>query len=332
MWVTANSKNSGGRMLCVLAAILAARCGSSPSPTTPSERSRVATPMTVPTVTTVTVGVAGNAAPTIAPAATLQLWAVATYTDATSSDVTNTAQWKSSNPAIATISRDGIVSATTEGAVDITAAVAAIAGSLRIDIRRSGCESATLSPAVFVYNAFGSSATVTVTTPRSDCRWTAKSDVNWMHFTNDRTTFDPGRSGSGEFSYTVMPNNLPNPRSGHIVVSFNEAAQLVHSVSQEPPVSCSYVATPDRSNFAAAGGTGSFQLVTTPSNCRWTATAFYSFYGIRLTSSATGTGSQRVTFAVDANPSGFDRDGYIEIKGLSGANPSAIHNIHIRAQ
>jgi len=288
--------------------------------------------MNVPSVTTVTVGVAGNAAPTIAPAATLQLWAVATYADGTSSDVTSTAQWKSSNPAIATISRDGIVSATTEGAVDITAAIAAVAGSLHLEIRHSGCESATLSPAVFVYNAFGSSATVTVTTPRSDCRWTAQSDVNWMHFTNDRTTYDPGRSGNGQFSYTVMPNNSPNQRSGRIVVSFGEAAQLVHSVSQEPPVSCSYVATPDRSNFAASGGSGSFQLVTTPSNCSWTAKAYYSFYGIRLTSSATGTGSQRVTFAVDAIPTPYDRDGYVEIAGLSGANPSAIHNIHIRAQ
>ena len=288
--------------------------------------------MNVPSVTTVTVGVAGNAAPTIAPAATLQLWAVATYADGTSSDVTSTAQWKSSNPAIATISRDGIVSATTEGAVDITAAIAAVAGSLHLEIRHSGCESATLSPAVFVYNAFGSSATVTVTTPRSDCRWTAQSDVNWMHFTNDRTTYDPGRSGNGQFSYTVMPNNSPNQRSGRIVVSFGEAAQLVHSVSQEPPVSCSYVATPDRSNFAASGGSGSFQLVTTPSNCSWTAKAYYSFYGIRLTSSATGTGSQRVTFAVDAIPTPYDRDGYVEIAGLSGANPSAIHNIHVRAQ
>src|SRR5437868_5467661 len=138
MWLTASSRNSGGRIVCLLAAILATRCGSSPSPTAPSERTKVAAPMNVPTVTTVTVGVAGNAAPTIAPAATLQLWAVATYADGTSSDVTSTAQWKSSNPAIATISRDGIVSATTEGAVDITAAIAAVAGSLHLEITHSG--------------------------------------------------------------------------------------------------------------------------------------------------------------------------------------------------
>jgi Bacterial Ig-like domain (group 2)/Putative binding domain, N-terminal len=320
MWLTATWKAPSGRMLCALAAILAARCGSAPSPTNPSSRI---------TVTTVTVGIAGNATPTIAPETKLQLWAVAAYSDGTSSDVTNTAQWKSSNPAIATISRDGLASATTEGAVDITATVESVAGSLHIVIRRAGCEAASLSPAVLIYNAFGSSANVTITTPQSDCRWTAKSDVNWVKFNNDLTIYDPGRSGSGTFSYTVMPNNFPTARSGHIIVAFGDAIELVHSVSQEPPVSCSYVATPAKGNFSPAGGIGSFQLVATPAECRWTATAYYSFYGIRLTSSASGAGTQRVTYTVEPNPTSYARDGYIEIAGLSGANPPAIHSIRI---
>ena len=335
MWLNVTAGTRGARMVCVLSAVLAAQCGSGSSPTAPSERGR-ATPTvsspTAPTATAVTVGVTGNASPTIAPAATLQLWAVATFSDGTSGDVTNTAQWKSSNPAIATISRDGLVTATTEGGVEIVAVVAAASGSMHIDIRRAGCESAALSPASLIYNAFGSSAELTVTTPSSDCRWTAKSDASWLHFNNGRTTFDPGRSGSGSVGYTVLPNNFPGPRTGHITVSIGDVTQLVHSVSQEPPVSCSYVATPGDARFSAAGGTGSFQVVVTPASCQWTATAYYPFLGIHLTSSPTGTGSRRVTYTVDRDLNGFAREGFIEIAGLSGANPSAIHNIHVAAQ
>ena len=80
--------------------VLAAGCSGSQAPTAASRAAD-------PTVATVTVGVAGSAAPSLAPGAHLQLWAIANYADQSSADVTNTATWQSSTPSIATVSRDG---------------------------------------------------------------------------------------------------------------------------------------------------------------------------------------------------------------------------------
>jgi len=59
------------------------------------------------------------------------LWAVAHYIDQSTADVTKPSVWQSSNPGLATISRDGILSAASEGAVDVVAPVSGVSGSLR---------------------------------------------------------------------------------------------------------------------------------------------------------------------------------------------------------
>ena len=218
-------------LIVLPAALLAAHCGGtqSQSLTNPSKHSAVVA---------LRVGVAGNAAPTIAPGGRLQLWAAATYADGASGDVTNAALWQSSNPAVATVSREGLLSAAAEGTVDVKATIDRISGSLRAEIRRGGCESATLSADALVFNAFGSYSSVKVATPLSDCRWTARSDADWLRMSGrDRTVYDPGTSGSGSFAYTVLANNFPVSRSGRITVSFANGGELIHSVAQEPPVS-----------------------------------------------------------------------------------------------
>ena len=306
-------------ILVALLASLAAEC--SKSPTAPTAQSGV---------TTVTVGVTGNAAPVLAPQDKLQLWALATRADGKTEDVTNTAIWQSSNPAVATVSREGVLSAAAEGIVDVKASVDQVFGSLRAEIRRRGCDAATLSPTSMIFNAFGSSsATINLMTPLSDCRWTATSDADWLLFNNSSHVYDPGKSGSGTLTYLVSANNFPQPRNGHIVVLFTDGGQLIHSVAEEPPISCSYVATSGEAYFSAAGGSGAFDVTTTPGDCRWTATAHYDSYGIRLTSIGGGTGNARVTYSVGPNPSTYAREGNIQIAGLSGANPPAIHKIHI---
>jgi Bacterial Ig-like domain (group 2) len=296
-------------------------------PTSPS-------PDSAPNAISVAVGVAANAPPTLAPGEHLQLWAVATYSDHSTKDVTNTATWQSSNPSVATISRDGVLTAAVEGSVDVFAAVGHATGSLNATIRRLGCGASTLSPSTLTFNAFDHSAQLQVRTPQADCRWVAKSDADWIRFDGrDRTTFDPGQSGVGAFSYAVLANNYPDLRTGHVIVSFTDGSQLLHSVTQEQPVSCSYVVTPDDAYFSAAGGAGAFEVTTTPSDCRWTATANYDFYGIHLTSSSTGIGAAHVTYAVTQPLYGgaYARDGSIVIAGLSGVNPAAVHKIHIAA-
>jgi len=84
--------------------------------------------------------------------------------------------------------------------------------------------------------------------------------------------------------------------------------------------------------FRAAGGTGSFELSTTPRDCKWTATAVNAFYGIRLTSSPSGTGAAHVTYVVGQTGVGYAKEASISIAGLSGVNPPGVHRIHIAAQ
>jgi len=318
-------------MMSLTAAACFVGCGESSSPTAAS---RTAAPAATPGIASVTVGVAGDAAPAVAPGGRLQLWAVAHYIDQSTVDVTNTATWQSSNPSVATISRDGILTAASEGAVDVVAAVSGVSGTLHATIARAGCDASTLSPAVLTFNAFDHySQEVKVTTPRPDCRWLATSNQDWLRFLGtNRTTFDPGQSGTGSAFYQVLANNFPDSRTATVTIAFADGTRLLHAVTQEKPVSCSFVVKPDDGYFPSVGGVGSFDVTATPRDCRWTATSEYAFYGIGVTSNPSGTGSAHVTYAVTQSPGDYAKEGRIVIGGLSGANPIAIHKIHIAAR
>ena len=315
------------RRALLLLIVLAAGCGSETgqlptAPATPTPTPPVTQPPAV-TLVSVQVGTAGNVM-TLAPGDTRQLWAIAKYSDNTSSDVTNVALWQSSDPVIATVSSGGVLKAAAEGAIDVFATYEKLQGSLRAEVRKLGCEATTLSPISLSFSAFGgNSGDVHVTTPLSDCRWTARSDADWLRF-----VYDPLRSGNGEFYYWVPVNNFPSARRANILVTVG-GVQVAHTVFQEPPASCSYVVKPDEAFFGAQGGTGAFDVVTTPSTCRWTATSLYSFYGVSITGGASGTGAGKVTYSVAPNAVGYSVNAPIQVAGLSGANPPAQHTVHI---
>jgi hypothetical protein len=100
----------------------------------------------------------------------------------------------------------------------------------------------------------------------------------------------------------------------------------VHSLEQERPASCSYVVIPDRSQFPRSGGSGSFQVLTTPNDCQWNATA-PSYSPIRITAGASGAGQGVVTFTVSASQ--YSGTWMIQVAGLSGQNPPGIHTVYI---
>jgi hypothetical protein len=64
-----------------------------------------------------------------------QFTALALHTDGTSETVTSHVTWTSSNPAVATVSGDGMVTALSRGSVEIDATVASTRGSLTFDVR-----------------------------------------------------------------------------------------------------------------------------------------------------------------------------------------------------
>jgi hypothetical protein len=318
-WVTATFF----AMLTGVFAMLTGGCGDGAIklPSLPAAPSAPAPAVpTVPTLTAIRVGVAGNAEAVFEPGQSKQLWALGTYSNGSEGDLTNRALWQTSNPVVATVSAAGVVSAAGFGGAAISASVDDTVGTLAVSVTpQKGCR-LTLSPSRLVFGAFSARAGVSVTVNPSDCRWSVSSDASWLPF-----RFDPGRSGSGAFSYEVPANSAPTPRSANLVVSASGGVTAVHAVEQERPRSCSYVAIPARSQFPRAGGTGTFRVDTTPNDCRWTA-SISEYQGSILTGQS-GTGDGSVTFTV--RPTTYSSYGTIQIRGLSGENPPGEHRFEI---
>ena len=272
-----------------------------------------------PSVSGVQVSVGGNATTELLAGETRQLAAAAVNSDGSRIDVTNVAEWKSSNSATATVSTAGVVTAVTEGAVDVTATHKGASGTIRLDVRR--CALA-LTPPTVAIDAFGGSRTLQVATSPGGCRWTARSEAPWLG-----VPADAPREGSGSLSYTVAANSAPDARSGNLVITTADGTAATHAVSQGRPASCSYVTRPDTLTFTAAGGTGAFDVIATPSDCRWTLSNTLSAMGVYLTGAYGGTGNGRVGYLVQAHSRPVDVDGYIEVNGLSGLNPPGRHHI-----
>jgi len=295
-------------------------CGSGESkPATPTQPTVPA----APTLTAIVVGVAGNAPATLAPGDKLQLFAQGQYSDGATSDLTNVATWQSTNPVAATVSSGGVLSAATEGEVDVSASYAGRAASLHAQVQKPGCQ-ATVSPSSLVFSAFGSLAELQVTTTRSDCRWIAKSDASWLPL-----NYDPNRSGSGSFTYSVPSNSGNEPRRANIVITIAGGPPAMHVVEQERPVSCSYAVSPEKLTLPSSGGRGSFDLVTTPSDCRWTLTSpgDYSSVKITVNGPAIGAGAAHFDYTIGPNTFASGLLYRFEIHGLSGTNPPGVHSV-----
>lgn len=302
-----------GLRLFTVGVLLAAwpACGRSNAPSSPS--------VVGPAITGVQVSVGGNASTELLPGDTRQLAASASSSDGSKIDVTALAEWKSSNPAAATVSPAGVVTAVSEGGADVSATHKGAAGTIHLDVRR--CALALAPPSV-AFDAFGGTQTLQVTTSMSGCRWTARASAPWVSVAGETP-----REGSGAVTFSVAANSTPETRSAGVVVSTADGATATLAVAQGRPAGCSYVTRPDSLTFTAAGGTGTFDVITTPGDCRWTVSNTMSSLGVWLTSYSSGTGSGRVSYVVQAHTRTVDVDGYIEINGLSGQNPPGRHRI-----
>jgi len=101
-------------------------CGSSgSSPTTPSSPTQPPTTATVAAVSVTTPSSSG---------ASFQLTATARLSDGSSRDVTNSATWQSSNPQLASVSSNGMVTVHGDGAVDLQATYQGVSGSMHVTV------------------------------------------------------------------------------------------------------------------------------------------------------------------------------------------------------
>lgn len=129
------------------------------------------------------------------------------------------------------------------------------------------------------------------------CPWTATADQAWVTITS-------ATSGVGDatISFTVSQNPTGDRRVAIITVDESQ-----HRIIQEP---CQYDTEPASQEFAAAGGEGTFQLITSAVDfCTWSVTTNVSW--ITILSDQSGTGPAQVSFRVDPNPTGAARAGQI---------------------
>jgi len=307
----------GSYLVLVSLCLAAGACGSdSPTPPTPVAPT--------PTTTAVQVRASGDASGPLEAGQTRQLVATATQSTGATSDVTQQATWLSSASAVATVSSTGLVTAVAQGDADISATYQSVKGTMGVGVRAIPC-AVSLSPATAAFGPFGGAGTVQVLVSAASCRWSARSDAPWLPF-----AFEPAGPGSATFSYTAPANSTTEPRTANIIVTTATGESTVHAVTVNRTTGCSYVTDPEEASFSASGGTGSFNVITTPNNCQWNAVNGLESLGVRITSGFSGTGAGLVRYSVQAHTRDVDADGFIEIAGLSGQNPNGRHHIVLR--
>jgi Putative binding domain, N-terminal/Viral BACON domain len=171
-----------------------------------------------------------------------------------------------------------------------------------VQITQSGC-SYSIAPSTLAVGAGGGPGSVAVSA-QSGCSWTATSGDSWISISSGASG-----SGAGTVSFVVAANS-GGARSGTLTV----AGQRFTVNQAAAPVACSFSVSPSTRNLAASGGTSSVD-VTTSSTCSWSASVSESW--VRITSGASGTGSGRVEFEVQANGSTTGRFATLTAAGQS---------------
>jgi hypothetical protein len=319
-------------VLLALAALTEFAC-SGATPTTSIQSPVSPVSPSVATVTRVDIGVLGAAPAIVRVGETLQLFARAADVNGAVSDVTNLAAWSSADAEKATVAA-GEVTGRVPGIVKVTATYSGASGTLDTTVAVLACASSRMTPLSRIFSArpaVGCSddnaqygERVTITASAEACVWSAASDVPWigMDCYERKPTYTPGRPGSGALFYVPEFNNTPAPRVGHITVTFDDGSRLVHTVSQEAP-GCSYQVSPTEVSVPKAGGSGSFDAIVSPADCRWT----ISPNGRVVVSRSSGTGPQRIDYRVMRNEFTFERTHSLSIEGLSGVNPPGTFTI-----
>jgi hypothetical protein len=123
----------------------------------------------------------------------------------------------------------------------------------------------------------------------------------WITYSN--LTFKKNR---GSVKVTVLQNTSSIARAGSVYIG---GAILPVAQTGKP---CSYTVNPATSPLIAkAGGSDSFAITMTPSDCGWTAASAADW--VTVTSGASGTGSGTVFYTVSANAGKPARNGRINV-------------------
>ena len=159
----------------------------------------------------------------------------------------------------------------------------------------------------------GGSVTATVTT-QPFCPWSVTSNASWLDVSSAGSS-----SGTGAVTFTFS-DNYDAPRDGIVMIRWPTptAGQNIH-VAQ---AGCRYSVTRSAFSFAAAGGTGTFDVFqesdpntcggATQDRCVWTARSDVSW--ISVSTSMPRSGDNPVTFLVANNDGTPARTGTITVR------------------
>ncbi len=159
-----------------------------------------------------------------------------------------------------------------------------------------------ISPTSRSFSSGGGAGSISVTSSKSTCNWTASEGVGWISITSGSSG-----SGNGTVTYSVSNNTSSNSRSATITV-----AGKSHTVTQAG-IQCTYSISPTSRSFPSGGGTGTVS-VTAPSGCSWAASEGVKW--ISITSGSSGSGNGTVTYSVSANKKN-SRSATITVAGKS---------------
>lgn len=252
------------------------------------------------------------------PGHTAQLSAIAAYSNGATDNVTATAVWQTSNPAVATVSGSGLLTGRGSGAADVTASYQGQTGRASVTVAAPPC-SVSLSETSVTFERAGGTRTLGIQASASSCAWQAASSASWIHITTGTGT------GSGTVSYNVDPNTGPATREGAVIISGPAlAGEQRLTVRQTTSGStCRYCPSPTSRSFSSAGGTSSISVDPVDSTAQWTAVSDQPW--LRVVAGSTGRGRGTVTYVVDRNGFGVSRSGTISVGGLSGAFARETH-------
>lgn len=148
----------------------------------------------------------------------------------------------------------------------------------------------------FTYNApaTGATGSISITTPQSNCTWTASTTESWITLLNANGT------GSGVIRFSVAPNPGAD-RMGFITVGghFIRVSQLRF---------CPLSLQSNNAVISANGGTGSFVVVTPTLGCNSYINILNSTWFKTTDVTPNGDNSRTVFFSVDANLGGERQD------------------------
>ncbi len=149
--------------------------------------------------------------------------------------------WRSSNPAVATVSQTGLVTAVTEGSTTISATTEAISGSATVTVAQAAATVA-VSPATATLNALG--ATQQLTASAQDANDNAFPGAQFSWTSSDPSVASVAASGLvtavGNGTATITATS-----SGHSATAAVTVAQATAAVA----------VTPATASFTAAGAT-----------------------------------------------------------------------------